>query len=110
MKKVNIAEAKARLSEFLKLVEEGETIIVSRRNHPVAEIRPVVRRRLRPRPVGLCAGEFRVPDDFDQPLPENVTSGIGSLVLASALFWSVRVCQTGECAVCAEPEDGDHSA
>ncbi len=24
------------------------------------------------RPVGLCAGEFVVPDDFDDPLPENL--------------------------------------
>lgn len=22
-----------------------------------------------PRPYGLCAGEFQVPDDFDAPLP-----------------------------------------
>ena len=24
------------------------------------------------RPYGLCAGEFRAPDDFNQPLPESV--------------------------------------
>jgi len=24
------------------------------------------------RPFGLAAGEFIVPDDFDQPLPENI--------------------------------------
>ena len=24
------------------------------------------------RPFGLCAGEFTVPDDFDDPLPEQV--------------------------------------
>jgi predicted DNA-binding antitoxin AbrB/MazE fold protein len=24
------------------------------------------------RPYGLCAGEFTVPQDFDQPLPEDV--------------------------------------
>lgn len=24
-----------------------------------------------PRPYGLCAGEFQVPDDFDAPLPES---------------------------------------
>jgi hypothetical protein len=24
------------------------------------------------RPYGLCAGEFAVPDDFDDPLPESV--------------------------------------
>ncbi len=25
-----------------------------------------------PRPFGLCAGEFTVPDDFDEPLPEEI--------------------------------------
>jgi hypothetical protein len=24
------------------------------------------------RPIGLCAGEFTVPDDFDDPLPEEI--------------------------------------
>lgn len=24
------------------------------------------------RPFGLCAGEFTVPDDFDDPLPEHI--------------------------------------
>jgi hypothetical protein len=27
-----------------------------------------------PRPFGLCAGEFEVPDDFDAPLPDDVLS------------------------------------
>jgi hypothetical protein len=27
-----------------------------------------------PRPHGLCAGEFIVPDDFDAPLPEDILS------------------------------------
>lgn len=26
------------------------------------------------RPFGLCAGEFTVPDDFDEPLPESILS------------------------------------
>jgi hypothetical protein len=26
----------------------------------------------KPRPFGLCKGEFVVPDDFDAPLPEEV--------------------------------------
>ena len=25
-----------------------------------------------PRPYGLCAGEFTVPQDFDAPLPEDI--------------------------------------
>ncbi|WP_342782255.1 hypothetical protein [Thiohalocapsa marina] len=24
------------------------------------------------RPIGLCKGEFTVPDDFDAPLPEEI--------------------------------------
>ena len=27
-----------------------------------------------PRPFGLCAGEFTVPADFDEPLPEEILS------------------------------------
>ena len=37
-----------------------------------------------------------------EPLPENVTSAAGSLILAGTLFQSARVCQAGECAVCDE--------
>ena len=49
-------EAKSRLSELVKAVEEtGETVILRRNGKPVAEIRPYVRqgkvrRDLRPEP------------------------------------------------------------
>lgn len=69
---VNIGEAKARLSEYLKRVEEGETVILAKRNRPIAQIRPMQAKRLSERPFGLCAGEFRVPEDFDDPLPAEV--------------------------------------
>ncbi len=72
MKKVNIADAKAHLSEYLKLVERGETVVLARRNQPIAEIKPVRRRIVRPRPAALCAGDFDVPASFDEPLPESV--------------------------------------
>lgn len=29
-----------------------------------------------PRPLGLCKGEFTLPDDFDAPLPEEVSQQI----------------------------------
>jgi prevent-host-death family protein len=72
MTKVNIADAKARLAEYIKRVEAGETIILARRNQPVAELRPISMKERSPRPMGLCAGEFQVPPDFDEPLPEDV--------------------------------------
>ena len=40
---------------------------------PVATIKPIEKNRPQAlRPFGLCAGEFRVPDDFDDPLPEEI--------------------------------------
>jgi antitoxin (DNA-binding transcriptional repressor) of toxin-antitoxin stability system len=69
---VNVAEAKLRLSKYLKKVEAGETIILARRNQAIAEIRHLPKPRKSPRPMGLCAGEFKVPDDFDAPLPGPV--------------------------------------
>jgi prevent-host-death family protein len=41
MKQVRIAELKARLSEYLRAVRQGETIAVLDRETPVAEIVPV---------------------------------------------------------------------
>jgi antitoxin (DNA-binding transcriptional repressor) of toxin-antitoxin stability system len=37
----------------------------------VAEIRPVTETETL-RPAGLAAGEFVVPDDFDDPLPDEL--------------------------------------
>lgn len=56
---------------FLRRVEAGESLIVTRSDSPVAEVKPLTRPK-RPRPVGLADGEFVVPDDFDSPLPETV--------------------------------------
>ena len=41
MNLINIAEAKAHLSELVARAESGETIQISRRGKPVAEIRPI---------------------------------------------------------------------
>jgi len=42
---VNLAQAKAHLSELLDKVEAGEEVIITRRGHPVAHIRPAARLR-----------------------------------------------------------------
>ncbi len=41
MKSVKIAELKARLSEYLRVVRRGETIAVFDRDTPVAQIVPI---------------------------------------------------------------------
>lgn len=76
MKIVTLADAKARLSALVDEVESGTTIAISRRHRVVAEVRPARSpRRTSPRPAGLCRGEFRLPDDFDAPLPAEVVTG-----------------------------------
>jgi antitoxin (DNA-binding transcriptional repressor) of toxin-antitoxin stability system len=73
MKQVTLAKAKAGLSALLDRVEAGETVAITRRHRVVAEVRPAgAPRRSKPRPIGLCRGEFHVPDDFDAPLPADI--------------------------------------
>jgi antitoxin (DNA-binding transcriptional repressor) of toxin-antitoxin stability system len=68
---VSVEEVKRDPEGVLHRVLEGETLVVTADDRPVAEIRPIESVR-RPRPFGLAAGTFVVPDDFDDPLPEDV--------------------------------------
>ena len=72
MKKVSVADAKARFSALLGEVERGRTVTITRRNVAVAELRAVGRAPSGPRPWGLAKGEFTVPEGFDAPLPDDV--------------------------------------
>ncbi len=71
MKTVGLAEAKATLSALIDSVEKGETVTITRHNEPVAEIRPVKAPLKGLRPWGLAKGLFVVPDDFNDPLPDD---------------------------------------
>jgi prevent-host-death family protein len=71
MTRVNIADAKAHLSRLLERVEGGDTIVLCRRNVPIAEIRPIRQLPHRQRPVGIDRG-MKIPPSFFEPLPEAV--------------------------------------
>lgn len=60
---------------YLRRVEGGETVVVMRGATPVAEIKPASPLATQPRPFGLCAGQFKVPADFDEPLPDDIVRG-----------------------------------
>jgi antitoxin (DNA-binding transcriptional repressor) of toxin-antitoxin stability system len=68
---VSIEDVKRDPDAILDRVLDGETLVVTDHDRPVAEIRPIEAVR-RPRPFGLAAGTFTVPDDFDDPLPEEI--------------------------------------
>ena len=67
---VNIHEAKAKLSEFLDAVANGERVLICKRNQPVAELRAVERKRTEPRPLGGAKGIVIHPSFFD-PMPDD---------------------------------------
>lgn len=73
MKIVNVHEAKAHLSEYLAAVERGEEVVIARHNKPVARLVAVEPEQPRKRrPFGLAKGMGRVPDDFNEPLDDEL--------------------------------------
>ena len=74
MSTVRLDDIRNDSGPILSRAKAGETIIVLDANQPVLEIRPLGAGSAASRPYGLCAGAFSVPDDFDEPLPEDVVS------------------------------------
>lgn len=72
MIRLNIHEAKTHLSKYLPNLERGETILLCKRNVPVAEIRPVPRPSLEKRPIGLDKGLVKISKKFFEPLPDKL--------------------------------------
>ncbi|MDN5753789.1 MAG: type II toxin-antitoxin system Phd/YefM family antitoxin [Nitrosospira sp.] len=69
---LNLHQAKTHLSACIAQVEAGETVVICKRNKPVAEIRAIPQPSEQPRPIGLLKGRFSVPDSFFEPLPDEV--------------------------------------
>jgi len=69
--KATLEQVENEAAEYLHRVLDGETIVVYKGERAVAEIRPLTETATL-RPVGLAAGEFVVPDDFDDPLPDDI--------------------------------------
>lgn len=74
--RVNIAEAKVRLSAYVDQAQQGRKIIICRRNVPVAELRPIVQPKPVRRPVGIDRG-MEIPDSFFEPLPKDLIDAFG---------------------------------
>jgi prevent-host-death family protein len=69
MKQVNVAEAKARLSELIDAVLRGEEVVIARRNTPIVRLAAIESAKAKPR-FGKLAGRITMSADFDAPLGE----------------------------------------
>ena len=67
MARVNLAQAKARLSELVDAALGGEEVVLARRNVPVAKIVPLKPKKNAPE-FGMFRGRIEMSPDFDEPL------------------------------------------
>lgn len=70
MTEVNVHEAKTHLSRLLLRVAGGEEIVIARAGKPIARLVPIEPKTQRV--IGQDDGLFKVPDDFDAPLSDEV--------------------------------------
>ncbi len=70
MSSVNVHQAKTHLSRLLRRVAAGEEITISNAGKPVARLVPIG--GAKKRRLGTDQGAFKVPDDFNDPLPPEV--------------------------------------
>jgi prevent-host-death family protein len=64
---ISIAEAKNRLTQLIRAVEEGESVVITRNGRPVAQIIPAppARRKVR---FGSMRDQIRLHPGWDEPV------------------------------------------
>lgn len=68
MAEYGVHEAKTHFSKLLDKAIAGEDVVVTRSGEPLVKLVPVQRRK-KPN-LGFAVGEFTLPDDFDDPMPD----------------------------------------
>ncbi len=76
MTPITVDDIERDVAGYLGRVRAGDSLLVMEADRPIAETRPIKpaegKKNRQPRRFGLAAGEFVVPDDFDDPLPEDI--------------------------------------
>lgn len=67
---VGIHEAKTTLSKLIQKAQGGEEVMITKSGVPVAKLVTVLPEG--PRQLGRDVGRFEVPEDFNDPLPEDL--------------------------------------
>ena len=71
MATISLAEAKARLSELVERAASGETVCITRRGKPVAQLTAAPRPRKR-----VDAAALKALTDTMQPQPESAAAAV----------------------------------
>jgi antitoxin (DNA-binding transcriptional repressor) of toxin-antitoxin stability system len=68
---VNIADAKAKLSDYLDAVTRGERVVICNRNRPIAELRAVPASVAADRDLAPMFPDWQAPPSALEPLDED---------------------------------------
>lgn len=71
MEKINVHDAKTNFSRLLDRAQEGEEFVIAKAGKPVARLGPL-RAARQSRRLGILSGRFKIPDDFNAPLPDGL--------------------------------------
>ena len=71
---VSTAEAKNRLPELIRAVEQGELVVITRHGRPVAQLGPAPAARRNP-VLGGMKGRIRLLPGWDDPITEEELLG-----------------------------------
>jgi len=71
MQTVNMHDAKTHFSKLVDAAANGEEIIIAKAGVPTAKLVPLVPKKVE-RKFGMLKGKFKIADDFDAPLTEEV--------------------------------------
>ncbi|MBI4027246.1 MAG: hypothetical protein HY360_19835 [Verrucomicrobia bacterium] len=72
MKTLNLKELVKDAPALVAMIKEGEEVTLTENGRRLAKIVPFEPSRRMPRPAGLAQGQFTVPKDFNDPLPDHV--------------------------------------
>ena len=71
---INIHDAKTQLSRLVEQAAQGEAFIIAKAGKPMVKVIPLGKTETGTiSRLGFMAGEFSVPDDFDQMSGDGIT-------------------------------------
>jgi prevent-host-death family protein len=71
LRTINIHAAKTQLSRLVEDAAAGEEIVIAKAGKPIARLCPLATPPQQ-RILGRLRGKIHVPDNFDDPLPDDV--------------------------------------
>ncbi len=73
MRTVNMHEAKTHLSRLVERAAKGEPFVIAKAGKPLVKVVPLdASDEKKPRRIGMLDGMFKVPDDFDTMMADEI--------------------------------------